>query len=211
MSLRTATNRTCQRTVLALPWLLNGSLAAEERRQVREHLIGCPACRAELARTRETIALFGGVERAAGAATARAGAAAGANSGRRTASGTVLRRREWAAAAAILALSVGVLWVARPNPVVETASAVPAAPAPVERPAAPTPPAPPATVAEAEGMEDPANAAASAPRAENGTARPPAPRVARPHEEQLATRLPAAAAVVIASTSFESGDLGEWH
>ena len=42
----------CDRTTLALPWLLNGSLEAAERREVREHLIRCPQCRAEAASLR---------------------------------------------------------------------------------------------------------------------------------------------------------------
>lgn len=50
-------DRACTRATLVLPWLLNGSLAAEERCAVREHLIGCAACRAELARTREVVAM----------------------------------------------------------------------------------------------------------------------------------------------------------
>ena len=42
----------CEQAVELLPWLLNGSLGQEERRQVREHLAGCEACRQALADTR---------------------------------------------------------------------------------------------------------------------------------------------------------------
>src|SRR5262245_56700406 len=37
-----------------LPWYVNGTLAAGERRAVEEHLAGCAACRDEAARCRET-------------------------------------------------------------------------------------------------------------------------------------------------------------
>jgi len=53
-------DRHCHRTTLALPWLLNGSLEAEERREVREHLIVCARCREELARTRQALAMVQG-------------------------------------------------------------------------------------------------------------------------------------------------------
>jgi len=41
-----------------LPWLVNGTLADGERREVEEHLAACPDCRAELSLTRETFELF---------------------------------------------------------------------------------------------------------------------------------------------------------
>ena len=42
----------CEHAVELLPWLLNGTLGQDERRQVREHLAGCEACRQALADTR---------------------------------------------------------------------------------------------------------------------------------------------------------------
>ena len=42
----------CEHAVELLPWLLNGTLGQDERRQVREHLMGCEACRQALADTR---------------------------------------------------------------------------------------------------------------------------------------------------------------
>lgn len=50
--------RTCARNKLQLPWLLNGTLPPTERRQLREHLIGCPACRVEMAKARQALELF---------------------------------------------------------------------------------------------------------------------------------------------------------
>jgi anti-sigma factor RsiW len=44
---------TCLDVVHRLPWFLNSTLEADERRRVREHLLGCSACRAELARSRD--------------------------------------------------------------------------------------------------------------------------------------------------------------
>lgn len=48
----------CQIAIELLPWLLNGTLETDERRQLLEHLGTCPECRAELARTREAGALY---------------------------------------------------------------------------------------------------------------------------------------------------------
>lgn len=42
----------CNRAAELLPWLLNGTLEAGERREVLDHLRGCPGCRAALADTR---------------------------------------------------------------------------------------------------------------------------------------------------------------
>src|SRR5437763_1335479 len=47
----------CIRTTAALAWLLNASLAADQREVVREHLRHAPRGREELARTRTTLAL----------------------------------------------------------------------------------------------------------------------------------------------------------
>lgn len=41
-----------------LPWLVNGSLADGERREVEAHLAACPDCRAELSFTRDAYELF---------------------------------------------------------------------------------------------------------------------------------------------------------
>ena len=49
----------CANVALLLPWLLNGSLDAGEASAVREHLDGCPACRAERDETLRTAAVFG--------------------------------------------------------------------------------------------------------------------------------------------------------
>jgi anti-sigma factor RsiW len=48
----------CNDAIERLPWLLNGTLDPEERRQVMEHVTGCPACKAALADTREAWHLF---------------------------------------------------------------------------------------------------------------------------------------------------------
>jgi len=113
-----STDRNCHRTLLALPWLLNGSLEAEERRQVREHLIGCPACRAELQRTREALAVFESARHAAAAepVAAEATRVVALSSWRRGAAGLLrpglLRpRASWAAVAALVVAAVGVAWL----------------------------------------------------------------------------------------------------
>ena len=49
----------CDAVVERLPWYLNGSLDPEEHAAIREHLEGCPACRAELAATADAGRLFG--------------------------------------------------------------------------------------------------------------------------------------------------------
>ena len=108
-----STDRNCHRTLLALPWLLNGSLEAEERRQVREHLIGCPACRAELQRTRETLAVFESARHAAAAepVAAEATRVVALSSWRRGAAGLLRPRASWAAVAALVVAAVGVAWL----------------------------------------------------------------------------------------------------
>ncbi len=47
----------CEQTAESLPWLLNGTLDAEEARRVREHLAGCSDCREALRQTRTVWAL----------------------------------------------------------------------------------------------------------------------------------------------------------
>lgn len=49
---------THNRTVERLPWLVNGTLDADERREVEEHLADCASCRRELAATREAFDLY---------------------------------------------------------------------------------------------------------------------------------------------------------
>jgi Putative zinc-finger len=48
----------CDRAAELLPWLLNGTLEAGERRELLEHLRGCPTCRSALAGTRTAWDLF---------------------------------------------------------------------------------------------------------------------------------------------------------
>jgi predicted anti-sigma-YlaC factor YlaD len=49
---------TCEQAIELLPWLLNGTLEEDERRQVLGHLGSCAACRAALADTRTALAIF---------------------------------------------------------------------------------------------------------------------------------------------------------
>ncbi len=209
-----STRRACHRTVLALPWLLNGSLEAEERRQVREHLIGCPACRAELARTRETLVLFGGAERramfggaerrAVAAGTTAAPAAAAAEHPR---SGKVLRRLAWAAMIALVVSSVGGLWLGTRDSDAHPAQAT--LPAPTQT-AAPMPqPAAPADVIFSTSFEGGSLAALPV---ETSPARP-AKRPASPVRIAVArpAQPPPSQPNQISSADFESGDLGQWQ
>jgi hypothetical protein len=48
----------CTDITLLLPWYVNGTLESGERRMVRSHLIHCPSCRQELARTRTAHEVF---------------------------------------------------------------------------------------------------------------------------------------------------------
>jgi hypothetical protein len=98
-----ATETPCEQATLALPWLLNGSLEPAERRAVREHLLRCPQCRAEVARTREALALFTAV--AATPAEPKRAAIAAASRGR------VLRRLSWAAMIAAVLSAAGGTWL----------------------------------------------------------------------------------------------------
>jgi hypothetical protein len=50
---------TCEEVVERLPWLLNGTLEAEEAERMRAHLGTCAACRRELGETRWAAAVFG--------------------------------------------------------------------------------------------------------------------------------------------------------
>jgi hypothetical protein len=70
----------CDLAAELLPWLLNGTLEAGERRELIEHLRGCDACRAALADTRVAWDLFDWHPPAA-ALVAYAGAAEAGGSG----------------------------------------------------------------------------------------------------------------------------------
>lgn len=48
----------CEHTNLLLPWFLNGSLDADERRRVSEHLVSCERCRQERAATERAGEIF---------------------------------------------------------------------------------------------------------------------------------------------------------
>jgi anti-sigma factor RsiW len=48
----------CDTAIELLPWLLNGTLATEERDEVWHHLKTCESCRRSLAETRETWSVF---------------------------------------------------------------------------------------------------------------------------------------------------------
>ncbi len=104
---------TCSRTILALPWLVNGSLPAADRREVREHLIFCPACREELARTRMAFALFTSSVSTQGLQAATGLALQAAPKDPR---GRAFRFISWAAAAAVVFFSFAGVWTLRdPN------------------------------------------------------------------------------------------------
>lgn len=101
---------TCSRTILALPWLVNGSLPAADRREVREHLIFCPACREELARTRTTISMF-----TSSASTQQVQATSGLalREAAKGPHGRAFRVISWAAAAAVVLFSFAGVWTLR--------------------------------------------------------------------------------------------------
>ena len=204
------TDPNCHRTLLALPWLLNGSLEPEERRAVREHLIACPECRAELARTRELLAAFQAERQAApAAAVAPVGRVVAF---RRAALGRApAHRLAWAAMiAAILASGVGVWQASRGGE--RAAQAAPtAAPTAVIRPERATAPREVISQLEPEGGSSARRQTASIePAAVESKPAAPAPAVAarRPHR---AVERPAPQPVVISSMGFEGGDLGEWQ
>jgi anti-sigma factor RsiW len=54
----TLTPTSHDRVLELLPWLINGTLADVERREVEEHLAACEACRAELAATRQAFEIY---------------------------------------------------------------------------------------------------------------------------------------------------------
>ncbi len=47
----------CTSAIERLPWMVNGTLADEERSELEAHLAGCPICRSELAETIEVFRL----------------------------------------------------------------------------------------------------------------------------------------------------------
>ena len=190
------TETPCEQTTLALPWLLNGSLEPAERHQVREHLLRCPQCRAELARTREALAMF----TAAAATSAEPKRAAAASAGR----GRVLRRLSWAAMIAAVLSGAGGIWL------VTTWMAAP-------RPAATAqhdPPPPPKSA-----LSTPAQIAVAAPATPSDATSAPAAvaddagvrapvetaGIARPRRPPAASTPKPSTPRVIYVTSFESG------
>jgi hypothetical protein len=213
------TDRPCNRTLLALPWLLNGSLEAEERRAVREHLIACPDCRAELARTRAVLAAFQAGRRTANVEPAAAAGAAGrSTSFRRRSFGPLpAHRLAWAAmVAAVLASGLG-LWFA--NRSGEHAAQTERGPAPAavgrERRAPAPRPAEKRDVIAQIGFEGGPLAGLQA-AAHDGAASAPAPsssNQSRPvvRRSRHTTPPPASQPTVISSMGFENGDLGEWN
>jgi hypothetical protein len=205
-----STDRNCQRTVLSLPWLLNGSLEAEERREVREHLIGCPQCRAELQLTRETLAVFEAARQAANTAAEAAPVVALASW--RRAAAVVRRHAPWAAAAAVVVAMVGATWTAN-----RVASSAGSEAAPTARKA---PPSLPALLAGQAPTAEPE--VISSTSFENGSLTGPGiesirPEAKRSERTRLSARLPRPApprALVssssrISTISFENGELDE--
>lgn len=204
----------CERTTLALPWLLNGSLAAAERREVREHLIRCPRCRAELARTREIVAVF----RVAAAEPSEPAVAVEAGQSRFASRGPVLRPLSWAAMiAALLTAAVGTWLVgtqfagSRATPTAEQQRPVPARTAEVST----APVTAPLTSAAVAGVSPPqpiASTAAPERRAAVASAtpvrRPVSRRALAPPSAQATepVKTPAQPEVIF-MTSFESGSL----
>jgi len=230
MSTSSLPDRHCHRTTLALPWLLNGSLVVEERREVREHLIVCARCREELARTRQALAM---VEAAREAAPVTAPAVL-AQVVRFPVRPVVRRTLVAAAAVTAVVLSLGGLRVAlRPEPQPAAAAVralqptAPRAskPAPIT-PGAVTEPAPAVvTTVAVPGSSHGATPAHPARRgASRAAATTPAPRETRPifstsfegssvaamgtHRAPHALQFPAP--TTISTVGFEGG-LGPWH
>ncbi|HEV8240600.1 MAG TPA: zf-HC2 domain-containing protein [Thermoanaerobaculia bacterium] len=175
-----STPEPCRLTTLALPWLLNGSLAPAERCEVREHLIHCPSCRAELERTRETLVVF----RAAAAATEQPRVAA-AGATRIASRGRVLRPLAWAAMVAAILGSAWLArtWVAGPTPMRSAErqrQAPPSAPAvttPVRMASVAPLASPPPSAAPVSASRPSASAARPRRRADSHTAAPTRPEV----------------------------------
>jgi hypothetical protein len=193
--------RACHRTVLARPWLLNGSLEAAERRGVREHLIGCPACRAELARTREALSTFQAARGLTPAAAEPVRATAVATVARPRApwaSVPTLRRLSWAAMiAAVLTSGGATWWLTREGRPTTEAPAAPIQARTPARPAAAPVPAQPQVIFST-GFESGSLASLEAPAPTRRTRRPAAPP-ARPRSNQ------------ISSVDFEGGTLETWQ
>jgi hypothetical protein len=64
-TIATRAERQHRRIFELIPWYVNGTLAAAERRSVEEHAAGCPRCQAELADAREMAAAIQGAGEAA--------------------------------------------------------------------------------------------------------------------------------------------------
>ena len=230
----------CHRIVLALPWLLNGSLESAERHEVREHLIACPSCRTELARTRELLAAVRATPAEATgpvpqvASITRPASRREAAIGRRGA-----HRFLWAATIASLLFSAGNVWLAVRR--VDRAALAdarrhqPAAGAPVVHEAVareavadaslPTPivEPPPATSPASAAKRPPRIRPHAAPSAADASpVLPPVITIAEtgfeggslaslgPATPSPAESAPAAPSSEISSRGFESGDLGGW-
>lgn len=118
---------------------LDDELPAAERRQVEEHVAGCAACRGTLEELREVVARAGSLEHGAptrdlwpgvaeriGAVRSEVGLAAGRRWRRLRLTLTVPQLA--AAAIALMAVSAGSVWLAKPRrPIMQPAVAPPAA------------------------------------------------------------------------------------
>jgi anti-sigma factor RsiW len=217
----------CRQTTLALPWLLNGSLGSAERREVREHLIHCPACRTELARTRETLAVF----TAAAPGVAEPKPAPAVAPSRFADGGRVLRRLSWAAMIAAVLFALGGTWMVGTR-ATQVAQQDRPLPPPIAKVPAPTHIADVATPAPIAGATAPRRSASvSTPRRRAAVAAPTRTAdaaVSTPARPQLISMASFESGTVaplgngavevvpsdptkIATVDFENGDLGEWQ
>jgi anti-sigma factor RsiW len=196
----------CQHTVLALPWLLNGSLEAAERRAVREHLIGCAACRTELAQTRQALALF----QAAEPVQEQRPAPVSMPARRAAGSAPMLRRLALAAAIAAVVMTGGRVWLRlgreqaqeqAQNRLQERRGTTVLAAAPVD-PLVTASPVRAAAAPASTAAAQPAVAVVASPRLVHRRAIGPA----RSHRAQTPA-VPSASGIVISRATFEQGNL----
>jgi len=204
------TARACHRTVLALPWLLNGSLETVERRAVREHLIGCAACRAELVRTREVLAAVQAGRAAMPAEPAATAAAAGRVSlFRRAATSRQTHRLAWAAMIAALVISAGNVWLAvrrAERQLTAESRRTGAAPVQATESAKATPPAAPVSVS----APAPTMAAIPVPAPAEGQPAFEPPRARRSSSKASPSTSRPTSAETISVTDFEGGSLASF-